>query len=91
MPSFINSRFVGYDVEKPQAIANCLRNQNSIGDGSIHARHVCRRRAQPGSKATAILVGGQARINEFVGVIFRLNPNRPLDTTFGSCGTVTVR
>jgi uncharacterized delta-60 repeat protein len=38
-----------------------------------------------------ILVGGQARINELVGVIFRLNPNGTLDTTFGSGGMVTVR
>ena len=38
-----------------------------------------------------ILVGGQARINELVGVIFRLNPNGTLDSTFGSVGMVTVR
>ena len=38
-----------------------------------------------------ILVGGQARINELVGVIFRLNPNGSLDTTFGSGGMVAVR
>jgi len=38
-----------------------------------------------------MLVGEQARINELVGVIFRLNPNGTLDTTFGSGGMITMR
>ena len=37
-----------------------------------------------------ILVGGQAQITRLVGVIFRLNPNGTLDTTFGSHGMVTI-
>ncbi len=39
IPAFTNHQFIGYAVKKPQAMANCIRNQNSIRDGAIGPNH----------------------------------------------------